>query len=90
LPLRAIAVEWLVPMLRLLLFFGPVAALAFASARFIPHAVPKLALMLFVSLTIGGWLLLKTGLPREMKKELVLRAPRFFDPFLRRVFPDLF
>ncbi|MGI8959785.1 MAG: lipopolysaccharide biosynthesis protein [Bryobacteraceae bacterium] len=85
LPLKAVAVDWLQPMFRVLLFGLPVAALAYFGFSYLP---PLPRFVLTVAL-VGVWsslLIGRLGLPSHLQREVLARTPRFAYPFLQRLF----
>jgi O-antigen/teichoic acid export membrane protein len=84
-PLREVGLDWLRPMGRMLLFYLPLAALAWWALMPL-SAMARLAVNGLVSLVAGGFLFLRFGLPSEFQREIVSRSPTFFNLILRRVF----
>ncbi len=85
-PIRNVAFTWMTPMVNVLLMFGLVGILTWLVSAPIRENVLKLLLRLFVCVFFGLPILLRYGLPTQIQKELVQRAPRFFNPILKLVF----
>jgi O-antigen/teichoic acid export membrane protein len=81
---REVAWGWLQPMLKVLLFYLPVAALVWWAPLPLT-ALPRLGIHLLVSLVVGGVLFLRFGLPSDFQREIISRAPKIFGPILKRV-----
>jgi O-antigen/teichoic acid export membrane protein len=86
LPVREVAYGWLQPALKVMFSFGPLALACWWALRGVESPMVRLALNGLVGSAAGSYLFLRYGLPRELKKELIERAPERFNPILRRVF----
>jgi O-antigen/teichoic acid export membrane protein len=86
LPLRDVAFQWLEPTMKVLLSFAPVALVCWWGLKGVNSPILRLALNAVLGGSIGSYLFLRFGLPRELKRELIERAPERFNPILRRVF----
>ncbi len=62
------------------------AAAALHASQQTAHALFHLLFKAVAGGALGGYLLLRYGLPAGFKRELLERSPRRFNPFLRRVF----
>jgi O-antigen/teichoic acid export membrane protein len=82
--LREVGLDWLRPMGRMLLFYLPLAALAWWALLPL-SALPRLGIHVLVSLVVGGFLFLRFGLPSDFQREILSRAPKIFGPILKRV-----
>jgi O-antigen/teichoic acid export membrane protein len=85
LPIREVGLRWLGPMARVLALFVPVAVVAWWLGKPISEPIIRLAINLLVS-GFGFFVFLRFGLPRATQRELLQRAPKGFNPFLRLVF----
>jgi len=93
-PIREVALAWLAPMAKVLLWFIPAALFlwwACNQLNWLPvqgawHALFDLVFKATLGGTLGLYLLLRFGLPAAFKKELLLRSPPRLNPWLRRVF----
>ena len=83
---RSVALETFAPISRVLLFFGPIAFLTWFLCRNISDPIVRLGVHVLVCAFAGFPLFLRHGLPPGIQKELLQRAPRYFNPILRRVF----
>jgi hypothetical protein len=79
----------MLPMARVLILFGPVATATWWGFKGINEPVLRLSLYVLVCVLVGLPIFLRYGLPTGVQKELLQRAPRFFNPVLRRVFVSL-
>ena len=71
---------------RVLLLFVPIAFVTWQLSKNISDPIIRLAVNFLVSISIGFFIFLRFGLPRATQKELLQRAPKGFNPFLRIVF----
>lgn len=83
--LREVAVGWLWPMTRTLLFYLPVAVLAWWLSRSLPETV-RLGVGLVLAGSVGLYFLLRHGLPAAFQNELLRRVPAGTGSLLKRVF----
>ena len=82
--LREVGWDWLRPMVKVLLLYVPLAALAWWALWSLP-ALPRLGLNALVGLVVGGFLFLRFGLPSDFQREMLSRAPKTLGPILKRV-----
>jgi hypothetical protein len=87
LPLKEVGLRWLFPMARVMVLFVPVALAGWWLVKSVGSASVRLAVHALLGGSLGGYLLLRFGLPRPFQQELVRRAPRPLNVILRRVFP---
>jgi O-antigen/teichoic acid export membrane protein len=75
LPLKELFFDWVRPSLKLALSFGVLTgAIWFCTEGLAP--LPRLVIHAFLSLTLGGWLLLRLGFVPEMISEASQRIPK--------------
>jgi hypothetical protein len=82
---REVALAWLQPMGKILLYYLPVAGLlswAWASAS----GLTQLVIHVLFAISVGGFIFLRFGLPPSFQNELLKRIPNKFTPFFKRVF----
>jgi O-antigen/teichoic acid export membrane protein len=85
LSLREVAVEWLRPMGKVLLFFLPAAVLTWWLLA--PVAgVPRLVVNVLLAGSLGAYLFLRFGIPIVFRTELLRRVPARMMPLLKRLF----
>jgi hypothetical protein len=82
--MREIAVDWLTPMARIILFLTPAALLAGWAFRPLTTFPKLLAAGLPVG-AYGSFLLLRYGIPDSLKGDVVKHAPKMFSSWLGRV-----
>ena len=87
LPLKEVGLRWLFPMARVMVLVVPVALAGWWLVKSVGSASVRLAVHALLGGSLGGYLLLRFGLPRPFQQELVRRAPRPINVLLRRVFP---
>jgi len=85
LSLREVAWDWLRPMNRMLLFYLPVAGLAWWSFHSLPGVARLVAHMMIIG-SVGFGLFLRYGLSPAFQKEVLARVPRRVHPVFRRLF----
>jgi len=85
LSLREVGWHWSVPTMKVLVSFGPVALAGWWALKGLDSPVLRLALYASFGGSLGFYLFLRYGLPSELKRELIKRAPGRFNPILRRV-----
>ena len=85
LPVREVALRWMYPMLKVLALFVPIAAITYWSLQ---NASPEWRLVsgCLICAPLGMYLFLRFGISDNFQKELMARAPKQINPFLRRVF----
>jgi O-antigen/teichoic acid export membrane protein len=84
-PLREVALNWQIPMLKVVAVCSPLALAAWwLGVRFDPFV--RLAIGGILSASLGCYVLLRFGLPKDFQRELLQRAPRQINPLLRWVF----
>jgi O-antigen/teichoic acid export membrane protein len=86
LPIKEVALRWLAPMGRVLLFFTPIALAGWWAFGMVQDPVLRLVLNVLLSVLAGLYLFLRLGLPQGLQHELLHRAPKAFNPVLRWVF----
>jgi hypothetical protein len=85
LSVREIALDWLRPMVKVLLFYLPFAGLTWY--LLIPTSGPvRLGINALLAGSIGAYLFLRFGLPSSLQNELLRRVPSRAVPVLKRVF----
>jgi len=82
---RELIWEWQGPMLRVLALLAPMAAVVWLSSRALP-LFPRLLINGLFGAAVGGFLFLRIGIPPDFQQEVLARAPRVFNPILRRAF----
>jgi hypothetical protein len=82
--LREVGWDWLRPMVKVLLLYIPLAALAWWALWSLP-ILPRLGLNALAGLVVGGFLFLRFGLPSDFQREMLSRAPKTLGPILKRV-----
>ena len=88
LSLREVAWGWLQPMMKVLLFYLPVAVLVWWGLLLLP-ATARFGINVMVAGSIGFCLFLRYGMPPTLRAELLARTPRFVNPILKRIFAGL-
>ena len=85
LSLREVAGDWLRPMLKVLLFYLPAAALTWW--LLLPAAaLTRLGIHALLAVSLGAYLFLRFGIPPVFQNELLRRVPSRAVPLLKRVF----
>jgi hypothetical protein len=84
--LAEVAFRWLAPLDRVLVLFGPVAIAGWWAFRSVDQPAVRLAGHVLLCSSVGVYVLLRYGLTRPFQLEILRRAPKQFDPLLRRVF----
>ena len=85
LPLREVGLGWLALAAKVLVSFAPVALVGWWMLNWLDSPILRLALNGLLGGSLGFYLFLRYGLPHELKRELIARAPGRFNPILRRV-----
>ena len=85
LPLREAGWDWLRPMGRMLLFYLPLALLAWWALTPLP-AMTRLGANVMVASSVGSFLFLRYGMTHAFQTELLARMPKRMSPVLRRIF----
>ena len=85
LPLREVGWEWFRPMGRMLLFYLPVALLAWWGFKPLPP-LARLVLHALLAGCVGFGLFLRFGVPGSLQNELLRRIPARAVPIFKRVF----
>jgi O-antigen/teichoic acid export membrane protein len=80
-----VALAWLRPAFKLLLYYAPCAALAWWVLSPLP-GLTRLAANALLALCLGTYLFLHFGIPETLKNELLRRVPARLAPILKRVF----
>jgi hypothetical protein len=83
--LRELIWEWQWPMVKVLALLAPMAAAVWLSSRALP-LFPRLLINGLFGAGVGGFLFLRIGIPPDFQQEVLTRAPRVFNPILRRAF----
>ena len=86
--LREVAWGWLQPMIKVLLFYLPVAVLVWWGLLLLP-ATARFGINVMVAGSIGFCLFLRYGMPPTLRAELLARTPKFVNPILKRIFAGL-
>ena len=84
-PIRDVSFGWLAPMGRILAIFVPLAVVAWCGCRGIAQPLVRLSILALFSGSFGSCILLRYGLPVGFQRELIQRAPKCLDPYLRRL-----
>lgn len=84
--MREVGLDWLVPLGRVLLISIPLGCATWWAFHGIESPLVRLAVHVLVGGSVGGYVFLRYGLPTAFQSELLRRAPRRFNPVLRRVF----
>jgi O-antigen/teichoic acid export membrane protein len=85
--LREVAWGWLRPMVKVLLLYVPLAALAWWTLMPLPGML-RLGFNAVMAGSLGFYLFLRHGISSAFQKEMLERVPRRINPILRRVFND--
>jgi O-antigen/teichoic acid export membrane protein len=86
LPFRSVAFGWLLSMGRVILMFGPIAAVTWFLTRGLADPFLRLGFRGMVCASAGLAIFVRLGLSPALQRELLDRAPARFNPVLRRVF----
>jgi O-antigen/teichoic acid export membrane protein len=86
LPIREVGLGWIIPMIRVVALFAPVAVVAAWALKPVADPIIRLAGGVLLSGTFGFYIFLRVGLPRNLQRELLERLPKSINPVLRRVF----
>jgi O-antigen/teichoic acid export membrane protein len=84
--IKEVALLWIAPMMRLLLWFIPVAILTWWGTRQILEPAARLGVHVVVCSSVGLYLFLRFGLPGSVQTEILQRSPKRISPFLRVIF----
>ncbi|MGD0351479.1 MAG: oligosaccharide flippase family protein [Verrucomicrobiota bacterium] len=85
LPLGEVGWNWFRPMGRMLLFYLPVAVLVWWLPGSLPGIV-RLAFNAALAVSVGGYFLLRYGIPLSFQDELLGRVPARFGSLLKHIF----
>lgn len=85
-PLRGVALDWITPAGQVILLFAPLAAVSWFITKGLADHVVQLTVRMLVCLALGIPIFLRLGVPVNVQRELLNRAPRPINPLLRRVF----
>ena len=85
LPIREVGLGWQAPAMKVLVFFVPAALGGWWALQWLDGVVLRLAVNALLGGSLGSYLFLRYGLPRDLKRELIERAPGRLNPILRRV-----
>jgi O-antigen/teichoic acid export membrane protein len=87
LSLREVAWGWLGPMMKVLLFYLPVAILTWwGLLLLLLPAITRLGVNVMVAGSVGFYLFLRYGITRAFQTELLARTPKSVSPILKRIF----
>jgi hypothetical protein len=86
LALEEVAVRWLLPTARILFLYAPVALGVWFLSKSLQSPVLRLAVHTAISISAGGYIFLRLGLPRGLQDELLRRVPVRLSSLLRWVF----
>lgn len=81
-----VAFNWTSPGITVAAAFGAIAAVVWNITNWLPP-VPRLVINASIAIVGGGFLLLRVGVPREMRQELATRSPRAASQLLRYLAP---
>jgi O-antigen/teichoic acid export membrane protein len=84
--IKEVALLWIAPMGRLLLWFVPVAMVSWWGTSPIAAPTLRLAVHVLMCSSIGFYLFLRFGLPGSFQTEILQRSPKRISPFLRVIF----
>jgi len=85
LPITDVTGVWLLPMLKLIAFYGLLALPLGFAVHSLP-VLPRLVILSAFSGTAGLAMLLKFGLPAGLRDEILVHSPGFVSPVIRNLF----